>query len=289
MNKVGHLSPTRILVTFEHEPQSTLIIPERFMVQDDEEGSHYAVTTDRRLINPQLVNILQDDHHGLTGKKAFVHYGASEVCEWLDTETAFLKPEMIFFFIEPDGTLTCSPNTYLGETILNETVRTESGIYLTPDGGEIAVCRVRLNRIPAQAHELGIGDEVITIDNSQYMLKYGGRKYVKLKYSEIVAVIRDGEAHPVGQFLLIEQADSAEQVVDNSIMREFVQKHRIYAPGSASYLKDQRRKETTTAKLCREWNGHPAGTEFTVWKNQGFEHGGKRIVDEGTLIWRLTH
>lgn len=227
-----------IIVKFEYDKtlsvvkqDNGLFIPERYVIEeaDEDADTAWGVTTDRKLINPQTVYIFSGDY---TGKTAFVHYGAFEVCKWLDDDYALIPEKMILFLVDP---IQCMPGTYLGDEVFGELPKTTSGIYLTPELEEKVGVKVKITHLPENHHELiTIGAIVITIDAYQYELNYEGKKYIKLSESEIVGIDTQDGCLPIGNNLLVEylpDADLSERIAENDrrrAQRDFIDKNRYH-------------------------------------------------------------
>lgn len=234
----NHVVRDSIIVLFDYDWSKTdvkldngLFVPERYVIEEADEDAETAwgVTTDRKLINPQIVQVLSGKY---TGRRAFVHYGAFEVAKWLDSDHHGLIPEkMIIFFIDP---ITCMPGTYLGDEVFEDLPRTESGIYLTPQLEDKVGIKIKITHVPKENGVLyydktedrckfiKIGDTVITVDSFQYDLTYQGKKYIKLEDTEIIGIEINGDYIPIGNSVLVEYLpdDSlAERVAENDKRR----------------------------------------------------------------------
>lgn len=273
-------TPSRgnVIVTFEHDFDSTvvdqgngLIVPERYIIEqgDEDADTAWGVTTDRKLINPQLINILSGEY---TGRRAFVHYGAFEVAKWLDDHQAFIPEKMILFFVDP---IRCMPGTYLGEEVYGELEKTSSGIYLTPHLEEKEGVKVYITHVPDDAHPLvKVGTTVITVDAFQYDLTYDGKKYIKVEQQEIVGIQTKDGYHPVGNTVLVDylpDTDLAERMAENDrrrAQRDYIDRHGLHI--SEAYIKHLDpayeplpEPKFTYAKLLAIGNGVKPG-RFTI-------------------------
>jgi hypothetical protein len=238
-------STGNILVKFDHDRSSTLVkqdnglfVPERYVIEEGDEDADTAwgVTTDRKMINPQVIDILSGEHKS---KRAFVHYGAFEVCKWVDEESAVIPEKMILFFVDP---IQCVSGTYLGEEVFGELPKTASGIYLTPQLETKEGVKVCITHVPDNAHPVvQVGTVVITVDAFQYDLIYEGKKYIKVDQREIVGVETSDGYVPVGKTILVEylpDAALAERVAENDkrrAQRDYIDKHFIHI--SEAYTK----------------------------------------------------
>lgn len=227
-----------IIVKFDYDKSSStikldsgLIVPERYVIEeaDGDAQTAWGVTTDRRLINPQIIDVLSGKY---TGVRAFVHYGAFEVCKWLDEEHAVIPSKMMLFCVEP---IQCLPGIYLGEEVFGELPKTVSGIYLTPQMEDKVGIKIKITHAPEKAHPLiQVGSTVITIDAFQYDLTYQGKKYIKLEESEIIGVEQNGEYIPLGNSVLVEylpDVDLEARIVENDrrrAQRDYIDKNRMH-------------------------------------------------------------
>jgi co-chaperonin GroES (HSP10) len=200
-------SKNNILVKFDPVPTiSGLITPERYKIQDGDadENTAYGVTTNRKLINPQVITILSGEHNG---KRAFVYYGAYEIAKWPEPELAIIPEATILFFIEPIQPVS---GTYLGEEVFTEGEKTASGIYITPFAEKKEGVLIKITHIPQENgikygdKHIQLGDTVVTVDSYQYDLRYQDKKYIKLRDTEIVGVKTDNGFIPVGDRVLLE-------------------------------------------------------------------------------------
>lgn len=234
------MTPTNgnIIVKFDHDKKdgavkqaSGLYIPERYLIEgDDEEApAAYGVNTNRKLINPQVVEIFSGQ---FTGKRAFVYYGAFEIAKWLDDDFAIIPETTIFFLVDP---IELMPGTYLGDEVFTEGPKTASGIWLTPIAETKDGVKIVITHIPDNAHPLvKIGTTVITVDSFQYDLEYAGKKYIKVKESEIVGIETPDGILPIGDRVLVEylpDEDLASRVAENdrrAAQRDFIDKNRFH-------------------------------------------------------------
>lgn len=227
-----------ILVEFEQRPKLSealdLVMPERYLIQEaDKEGEYdaYGVVTDRRTINPQIVNVIQGNNAIPNGSRCFVHYGAFEIAKWYTPKQAIIRASMVFFMLDP---IRPFAGNYLGEEIFVEGEKTASGIYLTPYAETKLPCNVRILHVPEQS-DLKEGDEVISVDAANYTLKYQDKKYVRLKDSEIVAKMVDGEPVPLGKNILVEylEEDLSDILAENARRveaKDLAIKFRLHVP-----------------------------------------------------------
>ena len=203
-----------IIVKFEHDFESALVkqdsglfVPERYMIEggDEDADAAYGVTTDRKSINPQVINILSGEY---AGRRAFVHYGAFEVAKWLDDHQAVIPEKMILFFIDP---IQCVPGTYLGDEVYGEYERTASGIILSSDLETKEGVMIYITNVPENAHpKVTFGSLIVTIDAFQYDLRYEGKKYIKVDEREIIGVKTEKGYQPIGNVVLVENLPDLE-------------------------------------------------------------------------------
>lgn len=247
---------------------SGIFVPERYLIEgDDEEApAAYGVNTNRKLINPQVVEIFSGQH---TGKRAFVYYGAFEIAKWLDDETAIIPENTIFFFVNP---IQCVHGTYLGDEVFTEGPKTASGIWTTPIAETKDGVKIVITHVPENCHPMvQVGTTVVTVDSHQYDLEYNGKKYIKLKESEIVGIETADSIIPIGDRVLVEYLPDEElsaRTAENdrrSAQRDFINKNRLhidenYARGLNKDYLDIEEPKTTRAKVitvgygCRDIN-----------------------------------
>ena len=288
----------KILVTFEYDHSQTTVktdsgffIPERYVIEEGDEDADTAwgVTTDRKLINPKVINILSGVH---AGKRAFVHYGAFEIAKWVSADRvkdgrAVIPEKMILFFIDP---IACVPGTYLGEEVFGDLPKTASGIYLTAQLEEKEGVKVRITHVPFDAHQMiKVGTTVITVDAFQYDLTYDGKKYIKVDKSEIIGIETADGYEPIGNTILVEYLPDeklADRVAENDrrrAHRDYIDKHFIhiseaYTKGIDPNYLDVPEPKTTMAKviaigdrICqKEWHdGLNLGDTVMIMRNHG--------------------
>lgn len=186
-----------IIVEFHYDHSQSVVqqdnglfVPERYVIEsgDEDADAAWGVTTDRKAINPQIVDILSGEY---TGKRAFVHYGAFEVAKWLSQDRvadgrAVIPEKMIFFFVDP---IECMPGNYLGEEVFGEYERTDSGIILSTSLELKEAVLIEITHVPKYVNGLiMVGRTVVTVDAFQYDLVYAGKKYIKVDEREIVGI-----------------------------------------------------------------------------------------------------
>lgn len=311
MNTTHQFLNNSIIVLFDHDWDSAwvtqangLVVPERFMIEsgDEDAGAAFGVTTDRRLINPQTLTVVQGNeawlntvketypehekdailkaHPPILPGRYFVHYGAFEVAKWLDKEHHGAIPgKMLLFGIEP---IRCMPGTYLGEEVFGELPMTESGIYLTPQLESKEGVLVRITHVPADGPKVAVGDIVVTIDQNQYELNYEGEKYIKVDEAEIVGVAEGGGFRPMGNRVLVDplpDADLAERIAENDKrkkMRDYVDHHRLHVSEAYTRGQDPNYNDVPEPKLTHarvsavgEHTGVEVGDKLLIHRNYG--------------------
>lgn len=283
------MTPTqnRILVKFDETPETplNLIIPERFVVHEqggaDDNETRQAVTTDRRLINPQTVTVLSGQYEGC---KAFVYYGAYEVSKF--HEGVAIMPEThLIFLTDPMKML---PEIYLGEEIFSEGEKTASGIYTTPVAEYKEAVKIRLTHVPEKA-VAEVGEVVITVDGNQYWLLYGGKRYIKLRESEIAGVETENGIVPVGERILVEYLPDPEadaRMAENEKrynQMDFLRKHNMHVYGVD--FKPVPEPKTIEAKViasgCHECS---PGDTVLIFRKYGVKIGEQWLIGKDSLL-----
>lgn len=268
-----------IIVKFEYDKSSTVVkqdnglyVPERYVIEeaDEEAPTAWGVTTNRKLINPQVIDIISGQY---AGKRAFVYYGAFEIAKWIDDDQAIIPEKTILFFIDP---IQCMPETYLGDEVFSEGPRTASGIWLTPTTETKEGVLIKITHVPSNAI-VNVGDTVITVDANQYDLNYGGKKYIKLRESEMIGVKTETGYQPFNGKLLVEylpDADLAERIAENDrrrAQRDFIDKHHWHI--SEEYAKglDPAYQDLPEPKFvnCRVISGEYEGKKLLIFRNYG--------------------
>lgn len=279
------------------------VVPERFIIEDGDADADaaYGVTTDRRLINPQKITVIQGNEYWIKTIKEtypeyernlilkstplvvpgryFVHYGAFEVATFIDEEHHALMPaKMILFGIDP---IWCMPGTYLGEEVFGELPMTESGIYLTPQLEEKEGVLVRITHIPEDS-KVSVGDIVVTVDQFQYELNYEGKKYLKVEDAEIIGVKTETGYLPMGNRVLVDylppDSELLATIAENDRrrkMRDYIDHNRMHV--SEAYTKgidpnylDVPEPKFTHAMAVSTNNGEVAvGDKLLIHRNYG--------------------
>ena len=314
----------KVIVLFDHNWNSSLVdqgngfmVPERFIIEDGDEDADaaHAVTTDRRLINPQKITVIQGNDYWVNTIKEtypeyerdlilkstplvapgryFVHYGAFEVATFIDEEHHALMPaKMILFGIDP---IRCMPGTYLGEEVFGELPMTESGIYLTPQLEEKEGVLVRVTHVPEDS-KVNVGDIIVTVDQFQYELNYEGKKYLKVEDAEIVGVKTETGYLPVGNRVLVEYLPDAEllaTVAENDkrrAIRDYIDHNRLHV--SEAYTKgidpnylDVPEPKFTNAMVVATNNGDVVvGDKLLIHRNYGCRLPNKQWILSMDLI-----
>ena len=213
------MTPTknRILVHFHEEIDTplNLTIPERYVIHTqqsaDDNETRMGVTTDRRLINPQTVDVLTGEY---AGEQAFVYYGAYETAKWVD-DNAIIDESMLLFLLNPVRMLN---KNRICEEIFIEDTKTKAGIIL--ELGVAESVRVR---------DVQTGDAIITTDAAQYKFRLNGQRYILVR-DKYIAGIND---LPYGDNLLIEYIPDINPKRDarneeKRRQKDFMDSHRMY-------------------------------------------------------------
>ncbi len=248
-----------ILCTFDPLPTvAGIILPERYLIQEaeqDDEINAYGIVTDRRLINPQTINILSGEYKGY---KAFVYYGAYEVRIPIKDGTCLIPARTLYFLIDP---IIMFPGFYLGEEVFTQGEQTTSGIFITPYAEKKEGVKIKLTNV-CDNDQYKVGDTVITVDPYQYTLTFEGKKYVKLTEENIIGIERDGQYIPTNNTALIEYLPDPEleaRIAENDKRRaqaDFINKTGLHytdahAKGEDASLMPVEEPPTILAKLIR--------------------------------------
>lgn len=236
--------------------------------------SRMGVTTDRRLINPQVVDVLSGEYEGET---AFVYYGAYELAKSVGDEQYVIPANNLLFLCEPIRPL---PGTFLCERIWNEGEK--SGVlFTTPNAGSYDAIRMKLLYAP-EGFTLQAGQTIITTSPAQYELRYGGQKYIMVRERFIAGYDEDT---PYGGNLLVEYLpDEGQQERDvyNSRILEQIDfmKHHGMHYNEADFV--PMKPPVTVEALC--------GTErMLIARNFGVHLGGNKwIVPPDGVLGVLT-
>lgn len=302
----------KIVVMFDDAPETPmgLIIPERYVVHneqglDDENGTKTAVTTNRRLINPQTLTVLEDNgswvatHGGErihTGRRYFCYYGAYETAQWLTDDEAIIDAKFIFFQIDP---IVCMPGIYLGEEVFGEGVTTASGIILK-EGLKDGV-RVKLTHVPPDA-KFKVDDVVITYNDKNYPLLHDGHNYLKVTEDVIVGIETSDGDRPIDKNLLVEylpDPDAEERERQNDEIKErirlFNRLNFHIEPVTLDLIPEPKQ---VMAKLIAKGDGvdwkrvvdlssHVHEGDLMCHRNYGVKlPNGQWIISEDTVLWR---
>lgn len=153
---------------------------------DSREGAttKYDVNRNKKETNPQIATVIvtNPDSTLKAGDKIFTHYLDYDTCSKLDyegKEYSVIRYTNVFFKIKGEGDYEMMPDTYLGEQVFSEGLKTESGIYLTPYDKIKETLRVKLTHVPEDS-DFKVGETVVTTDDFQYEIEIDGRKLIKL-------------------------------------------------------------------------------------------------------------
>jgi co-chaperonin GroES (HSP10) len=303
-----------IIVKFEHNKNdgavkqaNGLYIPERYLIEGDDEQAQaaYGVTTNRKLINPQICTVIENNQAYYNfisekypepertmelkrmniipkGSRVFVYYGAYEIANFIDDDMALIPASTVLFILDP---IQCMPGTYLGDEVYAEGPKTESGIWTTPiaetkDGVKIIITHLPANNNPL----IKVGSAVITIDSFQYDLEIEGKKHIKLNESQIIGLETEDGVIPLGDRVLVEYLpdfDLAERTAENdkrSAQRDFIDKSGLhlgenYAKGIDENYLDVKEPKTTRAKIISIGagvkRGFKVGDNLLIHRNFG--------------------
>lgn len=152
--------------------------------------------------NPQIgwVGMANDKYDLKVGDQVFMHYLAFEEFEEkieIDGKDCYLIDESFIFFTMKNGDYKMRPNTYLGTIIIDEPPKSAFGIYLTSQEAVKNDLKICITHTPMpQINDHGVlidnvckmGDIVMPVDRSNYVLKADEVEYVMLKDTEIVGI-----------------------------------------------------------------------------------------------------
>lgn len=289
-----------ILVKFDPVPTATgLIIPERYLIQEDDVvGKSYGVTTDRRLINPQMVTVVKGNEEWRafvsdkypeperkwalnasstvkSGNRYFVHYGAYEVRMRAEEGLYIIPSKTVMFQMEP---ILPVSGTYIGEEVFTDDVRTQSGIILQ-EGAKEAV-QVKIIYSGGIYHP---GDIVITQDPHQYTFRYENKHYIYVKDNVIIGKLTADGIEPAGNCLLVEYiADGDEIRAENdrrAKLKDFMDKNHLHYPQAD--LTPLPEPKTVHARCIK---GELAGEELLINRNFGTPIGNQWIINMQTVL-----
>jgi hypothetical protein len=280
-----------ILVRFhpEIDTPAGIIIPERYTVynqtMEGDNESRMGVTTDRRLINPQTVDVLSGEYDG---QVAFVYYGAYELGKLVDEERYIIPENNLLFLCDPVRPM---PGIYLCERIWNEGERSGK-LYTTPNAGSYDAIRMRITHTPPDS-ELKQGQTIITTSPAQYELRYEGHKYVMVRERFIAGYDEDT---PYGDNLLVEylpDADSPERDAYNDKIRQqidFMKHHGMhYNEADFQLMQPPKFVEAVILKVCADERKYPKlngeQKKCLIHRNTGVRLSGSRwLLPQEALI-----
>lgn len=166
---------------------------ESWLAKEGDEETHSKVETNVNHLytNPQIATVAveNDSYNHKEGDLVFLHYLAYEMFEEfaeINGKQAYLIDQQFVLLTIKNGEYILEPNKYLGEIFINEPPKTTSGIYLTSQESVKDSMKVIITHVP-EVGEFKIGDVVIPVDSSHYIINLYGKDYVLLKEDEIVA------------------------------------------------------------------------------------------------------
>ncbi len=128
--------------------------------------------------------------------------------------------------------------------------------------------------------DLPCGTRVLTLKYAFYLVTLDGMDYFKVKKSEIVGRISGEDIVPVGKYILIEyiEPEKRHAFLDLSfVKKELGVKARILA------------SNTLPISEMINWRTETPSGDVLVFRNQGVEYNGKRLIDIESIIWRFEY
>lgn len=123
------------------------------------------------------------------------------------------------------------------------------------------------------------GERILVLKSAFYLITLDKIDYFKVKQSEIVAFIKDGQAIPTDRNLLIEYVEKEDNhFLDLSLMKK---DNNV----TAKIIKG----EIKHPKRIMEWgisDTNIIGMLLRVWRNQGVPYDGKWIIDDEMILWK---
>jgi len=176
-----------ILVAFDmnhNKKFGDFIRPDQWLFEEVNGVQKWDENRDKKQTNPQIATVISENPKFPVkkGEKIFVHYLAIDTGSELEYEGQlchFIKKSQVFLKIEQDGSYTMMPNTFLGEQVYTEGVKTDSGIYLVPWAEKKEALQVKITHAPKDRF-FKEGDIIISYDDNQYELEVDGKKYIKI-------------------------------------------------------------------------------------------------------------
>lgn len=108
------------------------------------------------------------------------------------------------------------------------------------------------------------GQQVLTLPNALYSITLDKVEYLKVRKDEIVATVENGVVIPVGDTVLIE-----------------------YLPEKEHALYGVKKNNNLSAKVLMSNLPHiHPGETIQVYRNQGVEYAGKRVIGEDSILWK---
>lgn len=180
--------------------------------------------------------VLQDDHTEYEGRRLFRVF-----------------PESIFFKYNNH-----TPEVLPGYALCNEVDELEE-LKFEQNKAEFFYVK-SFSQQGVVTHGNNVGKRVLVKKNAFYLITLDKVDYFKVKESEIVALIENGEAIPT-------EGNEIVEYFDDEI------KHAIFD------LSHMKKNNNVTAKL-------PNGSLAQVWRNNGVAFGGKWLIDDEMILWR---
>lgn len=172
--------------------------PKEWVIEQHDDKNLYDTNRDLKDTQPQIATVMK------TNKKCNLKEGDTIYCHYLEygrsvsididgEMCSFISYKSIFFRINGIHDYEMAPYTYLGERVIDEAPRTESGIYLTPQAEVNRTSHIKITHVPENAsRELGmlkVGDIAVTSDDFQYEINIHDKKMIKLEGQWIIGQI----------------------------------------------------------------------------------------------------
>lgn len=176
----------------------------------------------------------------------------------------------------------------LGDYLLCKGVSEKETLGFNPNSGEFFRNKefTQTGTILYGDSELPKDTEVLVLKNAFYLITLDKVDYFKVKKNEVVAIIKDGETLPTSRHMIIDYLpekphaffDLSTAKKDNNC------RAKVISIGNCYY------KELIDGSLIDnidyELKQFNIGDEIQVWRNQGVEYNGKRIIDTEMVVWR---
>lgn len=176
----------------------------------------------------------------------------------------------------------------VGEFLLCRDVQEQSTLCMNPNSGDFFWTKEFKQEgiIFYGNNDLPAGTKVLVLKNAFYLITLDKVDYFKVLKDEIVAKIIDGEGMPVGRNMIVEYLpEKPHSFLDLSQTKKGNNcRAKVLAIGEINYTREI--DGDVINCVDHSMKSLNINDEIQVWRNQGVEYDGKRIIDTEMMLWR---